>query len=236
MAGTPEENLFLAQIAEQAELYSDICTYMKRVAEVKKDLSADERNLLSVGFKNTVSSLRQALRTVRVAEGEGSCPPDAIAAYKAKLQGEFDKTTGDILNLLDGGLIAAAADAEGQVFLHKMKGDYLRYQSEFATDANKADVCQKAAAAYESALQCANALPQLNTTRLGLVLNYSVFYYETMREGQKAIDLAQGALDASSNADGISEEALGMLQLLAENLQLWKGGDANDDGTGVEDM
>jgi 14-3-3 protein epsilon len=51
-----EENIFMARVAEQSERFRDMVDFLKPVIREKgADLTTDERNLLSVAFKNLVS-------------------------------------------------------------------------------------------------------------------------------------------------------------------------------------
>ncbi len=60
-----EENIFMARVSEQAERYIDMVEFLKPVVQEKaSELSMDERNLLSVAFKNLISSKRVAWRTI----------------------------------------------------------------------------------------------------------------------------------------------------------------------------
>lgn len=60
-----EESIFMARVSEQAERYEDMVNFLTPVLEMKgADISTDERNLLSVAFKNMINSKRTALRTV----------------------------------------------------------------------------------------------------------------------------------------------------------------------------
>lgn len=62
-------NIFLARVAEQAERFDDMVTFMSLVLDEKHgDVSADERNLLSVAFKNLISGKRSACRTIAAIE------------------------------------------------------------------------------------------------------------------------------------------------------------------------
>ena len=64
-----EEKIFLARVAEQAERFEDMVTYLKESISMKKDdFTVDERNLLSVGFKNLIGSQRGAIRTIGAIE------------------------------------------------------------------------------------------------------------------------------------------------------------------------
>ena len=54
-----EEKIFLARVAEQAERFDDMVTFLEEAIKAKsdsEDFTVDERNLLSVGFKNQIGS------------------------------------------------------------------------------------------------------------------------------------------------------------------------------------
>ena len=62
-----------------------------------------------------------------------------------------------------------------------MKGDYYRYIGEYKKDKENKDVADKALTAYNDATEKATAdLKTTNPIRLGLALNFSVFYYEIL--------------------------------------------------------
>merc|ERR1711934_257408 len=63
-----EDALYMAKLAEQAERYDDMVKYMKRIVDLgipANELTVEERNLLSVGYKNMMSVRRTAFRTVQ---------------------------------------------------------------------------------------------------------------------------------------------------------------------------
>ena len=64
-----EEKIFMARVAEQAERFPDMVDFLKEVAQAKDgDFSTEERNLLSVGFKNLIGTSRTAIRTIAAIE------------------------------------------------------------------------------------------------------------------------------------------------------------------------
>ena len=64
-----DEKIFLARVAEQAERFNDMVNFLDEVlGEKGGEVSADERNLLSVAFKNLISSKRAACRTIAAIE------------------------------------------------------------------------------------------------------------------------------------------------------------------------
>ena len=64
-----EEKIFMARVAEQSERFDDMVDFLKPVIKEKgAALSNDERNLLSVAFKNLISSQRSGIRTISAIE------------------------------------------------------------------------------------------------------------------------------------------------------------------------
>lgn len=76
------------------------------------------------------------------------------------------------------------------------KGDYHRYLAEFATGDKRKDSADKSLEAYKAATDVAQSeLPPTHPIRLGLALNFSVFYYEILNAPDQACHLAKQAFD-----------------------------------------
>jgi 14-3-3 protein epsilon len=95
---------------------------------------------------------------------------------------------------------------------------------------------------YEQATKVASeeGLPPTNPIRLGLALNYSVFYFEILNEPQQACALAKTAFDdAISELDSLQEEqykdATLIMQLIRDNLTLWTSDNGDADAEGKEE-
>ncbi len=118
---------------------------------------------------------------------------------------------------------------ETEVFYLKMCGDYYRYLSEFKTspDDKAKEIKAKAEEAYKKAMDVAEAsLVETDPTRLGLALNFSVCYYEILKEPKKAIDLAKKSFDSAIEkldtiGDASYKDSTLIMQLLRDNLTLW---------------
>ena len=95
-------------------------------------------------------------------------------------------------DLLDKHLIAKASNPESKVFYLKMKGDYYRYLAEVAVGDTRAKVLEDSQKAYQEAFEIAKSKMQpTHPIRLGLALNFSVFYYEILNSPEKACQLAK---------------------------------------------
>ena len=129
-AQTREEFLYMAKITEQTERFEDMIDAMTQVVKAEANLSVEERNLLSVAYKNTIGSRRTAWRALssieKKEEQKGSKNLPLLKGYKQKIENELNKYCKEILDLIDKQLIEKADNAEAKVFYHKMKGDYLR--------------------------------------------------------------------------------------------------------------
>jgi len=238
-----EEQIQRAKLAEQAERYDDMAAAMKAVTETGAELSNEERNLLSVAYKNVVGARRSSWRVISSIEQktEGSDRKQAMAKeYREKIEKELQDICGDVLGLLDKFLIAKASNAESKVFYLKMKGDYFRYLAEVAVGDTRQAVLDNSQGAYSEAFEIAKSKMQpTHPIRLGLALNFSVFYYEILNSPEKACQLAKQAFDdAIAELDTLDEDSYKdstlIMQLLRDNLTLWTSdaqGDAEEGTT-----
>merc|ERR1712150_10234 len=156
--------------------------------------------------------------------------------------GELRDICNDVLALLDKFLIAKASNAESKVFYLKMKGDYYRYLAEVAVADAKAAVVDDSQKAYQDAFEISKGQMQpTQGIRLGLALNFSVFYYEILNSPDKACQIAKQAFDdAIAELDTLNEESYKdstlIMQLLRDNLTLWTSDqtDENEEGAAPE--
>ncbi|XP_070999027.1 14-3-3 protein beta/alpha-A-like [Oncorhynchus clarkii lewisi] len=232
-----------AKLAEQAERYDDMAASMKAVTEEGTQLSNEERNLLSVAYKNVVGARRSSWRVVSSIEQktEGSEKKQAMAKeYREKIEKELKEICNDVLGLLNQFLIPNATPAESKVFYLKMKGDYYRYLAEVAVGEEKAAIIGNSQEAYKDAFEISKKdMQPTHPIRLGLALNFSVFYYEILNSPEQACKLAKTAFDdAIAELDSLSEDSYKdstlIMQLLRDNLTLWTS-DNQGDGEEAEE-
>ncbi|CAI0474344.1 unnamed protein product [Linum tenue] len=145
------------------------------------ELSVEERNLLSVAYKNVIGSLRAAWRIVSSIE-----------------QKEEGRRNDEHVGLVK-----------------EMKGDYHRYMAEFKVGDERKSAAEDTMMAYKAAQDIALAdLAPTHPIRLGLALNFSVFYYEILNSSEAIAEL-----------DSLGEESYKdstlIMQLLRDNLTLW---------------
>lgn len=243
--------VYMAKVTEEAERYEDMVEQVKELAKLGEMLNVEERNLLSVAYKNVVGARRASWRVLSSIEAKESETPDGsdgrlsqLGEYRRKVEGELGKICNELLDLIDNHLLPRDSSDEGQVFYQKMAGDYYRYLAEIAKGEEREAGASKAQARYAEASKAAESLPSTNPIRLGLALNHSVFFYEIQNMRDEAIELAKKAFDdAIADLDTLEEEqykdATLIMQLIRDNLTLWGSeGDGGGDGddTNVQDM
>lgn len=223
----------MSRIAEAAERYEDMCTLMKELVmfvtkDAKPALTVEERNLLSVAYKNVIGARRASWRTLNVGEDEAR-NTQLLDEYKNQIEAELATICRDVLDLLTkNGLIAKQTDtddeAEAKVFYLKMAADYYRYLAECVDSEKNADL---ATDFYSQAFGLAKEkLQPTHPIRLGLALNYSVCMYEISKKRAQACELAKSAFDdAIKMLDKLDEvdykDSTLIMQLLRDNLTLW---------------
>ncbi|GAA0158080.1 scaffold/adaptor protein [Lithospermum erythrorhizon] len=232
---TRDQYVYLAKLSEQAERYEEMVSFMDKLvisSTRTSELTVEERNLLSVAYKNVIGSLRAAWRIVSSIEQKEESRNNVehvslVKDYRAKVEDELTEICGGILNLLDSNLVPSATHGESKVFYLKMKGDYYRYLAEFKVGDQRKQAAEDTMNSYKAAQEIALAeLASTHPIRLGLALNFSVFYYEILNSSDKACSMAKQAFEeAIAELDTLGEESYKdstlIMQLLRDNLTLW---------------
>jgi 14-3-3 protein epsilon len=236
-----EENIFMARVAEQAERFDDMVHYLQQVVNAKsEDFTTEERNLLSVGFKNQIGSKRTAIRTISAIEQNPKYSKfgTGLNNYKKKIEQELYNQCIAIVAIVKNSCMGVASTDETKAFFYKMIGDYYRYVAECANGDQLDTVKNGALDNYQLAQSTSESLNACNPIRLGLALNFSVFQDEVRNNHTHACELGEHAgSDALEKIDDVDEEtfrdAKSIIELLKENLSLWK---EEEEQNAVEDL
>jgi len=151
---------------------------VSRHEQIGGELTVDERNLLSVAYKNVVGTRRASWRIISSIEQKEEAKGSekhvgTIRQYRQKIEHELERVCQDVLDVLDESLIPKAESGESKVFYHKMyvcssytcqfalkahcvnkfrlcrKGDYHRYLAEFASGDKRKGAATAAHDAYK---------------------------------------------------------------------------------------
>jgi len=225
-----DDLLQVAKVAEAAERFEDMRIFLHKLVVIKceqnKPLILEERNLISVAYKNIAGNRRHSWRILTQTAFE-DIEKEQLDEYKRIIEEELEKICTEVIDLLEM-IIPVAKTIENAkedfVFYLKMAGDYYRYLSEFKLAGECSD---KAGKFYEEAIGNAKeSLSETNPTRLGLALNYSVCCYEILGKKDLACQIAKEAFDSAiekldSLNDSSYKDSTLIMQLLRDNLTLW---------------
>ncbi|XP_028117201.1 14-3-3 protein 10-like [Camellia sinensis] len=147
--------------------------------------------------RNVIGSLRaawccQGLPAMKEESRKNDDHVVLVKDYRSKVESELSLVCAGILNLLDSNLVPSATATESKVFYLKMKGDYHRYLAEFKVGDERKEAAEDTMNAYKAAQDVAlTDLAPTHPIRLGLALNFSVFYYEILNSSDKACNMAK---------------------------------------------
>ncbi|XVE95266.1 hypothetical protein REPUB_Repub02eG0081500 [Reevesia pubescens] len=170
-----EEHVYMEKLVEQAN------ATRKWLSSWRKSLLLPTtRNLAS---RNVTSSLLLTITSSTL-----------VVLLSAMIESKLSSICDGILKLIDTRLIPSASSVDSKVFYLKMNGDYHRYLAEFKTRAERKEAAESTLTAYKSAQDVAIAeLAPTYPIRLGLALNFSIFYYEILNSPDCACNLAKQA-------------------------------------------
>uniref|UniRef100_A0A803LY64 14-3-3 domain-containing protein n=1 Tax=Chenopodium quinoa TaxID=63459 RepID=A0A803LY64_CHEQI len=228
--------IYLAKLASQAERYDDMIDAIKKLVKFNFELTAEERNLLSTAYKKVIEPKRESWKLLSTTEQKedtiykNELYMKCIQDYRNIVQSDLVNICYDVITLIDDHLLPFVSGTESSVFYLKMKADYYRYMAEIKTGDAKSLVAEESLRTYKEAMTIAVAqFSPIHSTRLGLALNFAVFYYEVSNSYQRAYRLAKEAfVNAMLELDNLGRRALSkdskvILNLLRDNLLLWEG-------------
>lgn len=207
---------------------------VKRLAKLTTEFNVAERNLLSVAYKEVMGSRRAAWRIILKYQEKQEENPDEMQGrvlqdYRERIEQEMTEVCGDLLGFIDKSLLPASTNEEAKAFYLKLKGDYYRYLCEFLAGPAKKEAAESALICYRDASDLViTHLDPAHPLRLGIALNFSVFYYDVLHSLDRASQIARQAFDDAMtalnglNEDHFKESAL-LMQLIRDNLTLWLG-------------
>lgn len=104
----------------------DVIAQLKDIINyTNAQLTIDERNLLSIAYKNLTANLRSSWRTIDTLQKKEALSSTRhqvklMRVQKDLIERDLDKLCRDVVDLLEKYLIPAASDGEEKVFYSKM--------------------------------------------------------------------------------------------------------------------
>ena len=161
---TREELVYMAKVCEQTERYDQMLDYMKKILKIGSTLSVDDRNSLSVAYKNSVGSRRTAWRVLQNLEqkeqNKNNENVKLIKEYKLRVEKELDGICNEIIDEINVRLLPGIKnddkeeETQEKVFYLKMQGDYYRYIAEYSEGEKKENAGNKRRGCLTSEIFC----------------------------------------------------------------------------------
>ena len=231
-----DNNLYLARVCHLSGMSEEAIKYVEELIKLKNgNISEEERNILFSSLKTLINSRRDSWRTVNALESKEkknqSTLLPRVTELKLCLESEIENYVNKGIELIDNNLLKVVNNDELKVMYAKIKGDYIRYIIELKPKEKEEEINvlkEKADENYKTGLNLCNSLNNLNTTKIGLVLNYTVFMYEVLKDYKNAYIIANNAYQAtlkSLNDDNydltLLKDLNKLVNLLKENISKW---------------
>ncbi|KAL8143251.1 hypothetical protein V2J09_016283 [Rumex salicifolius] len=220
-------NLFMAKLARQANRYDDMVDFMIWAVAEEDELNEDDRNLLAVGFVYVTTAARRARHVVVQAEKTEKVRNDnelvvATKDLREKIESNITTSCHRFLGLLNLKRLPPTTTADEMIIYYKLQGDFYRYLGEFFTGDDFKGATARALDAYVLSQDIARELyPPTHNTRLCLVLNISVFYYDCLKTINMACVIAQRGYDEAIEHESYTGERNVTLDMLRRNIAIW---------------
>lgn len=237
-----EKYLYLAKLNEKACHYNDMLDFLDKFIALNPVLSKEERQFLNAAYKTTICPKRNSWFAVSLLEKKEDNAK--IKGYHKEIKAIIEKEIREICNkmdtLVDNFLIPNSQNNEFKVYYMVLKGDYYRYLCEITQGEELAKNIEKASSSYQKALELCKYISILNSTKLSLALNYSVFLYEIEKKKKEGIALARNMYEEAvmrieSKKEScdiektIAKDSLFIIQLIKENFIFWTGESEEDE-------
>ena len=228
--------VYLARISYLSGLYEETLKYMEEVIILKNgNINEEEKNLLFNSLKSLINFRRESWRTVNALESKeiknNSNLLPRVTQLKSTLEEEIKTFVNKGIELIDSKLLKDNISDELKVMYYKIKGDYIRYILELTPKDKEEEINilkDKADENYKIGLNICESLGNLSTIKIGLILNYSVFLYEVIKDYKNAYILLNNTYQTTiknlndNNYDAnLVKDLNKMLDIFKENISKW---------------
>ncbi|XP_037937264.1 14-3-3 protein beta/alpha-B-like [Teleopsis dalmanni] len=216
-------------VANLIKSYEDMAIAVHDLVQISPGLNEEEMNWLSVAYKHCVNTRIYSWHTVKKALEQEKEANNTINVHKAEemlkdIEVEIRTYCADILNMLEYKIIKNVADTTLKVSCFKLMGDHNHFLSEIETNERRNYTIQQSHNAYEEGYNLATkTLDVDNPVFLALVLNYSLFLHETVKDAKRAMEIVMTARESIAEMSNVqtNNKSTYILKLLDENMDRW---------------
>ena len=241
--------LYMAKLYEETDRYDEMTVHIKKILDYEQELSFNERNSFSIAYKSAIGSRRKQWKILNRLEKEETIRQskflNLLKQFKNKVEAELDRFSQELLILLENKILnRTEVSPESQVYYLKLKADFLRYVSIYSSEKKSKEASLMSFNVYSQADEIAKAqLKAIDPTRLGLSLNFSMYFYQVAKDLQKAcfhskkalmdikLEMEEEEAEAAEQIETTQEEAKlkililedssDIIKIIKNNLTLW---------------
>ena len=229
--------LYLFMLNERVENNENSIEFMKKIInESNNDCKVDEKNLILDETRNSARADRIVMDAIKNIEDkerkkENSLFLPFILEYKNIILDELNEKCRNAINLIESKYLPNEKDNESKGDILRYLADYYRYLIQFADGSLKNQLIEKCKNYYLEAETILKGFSCLNYTKIGLLLNYSVFCKDILKDSKEAIKIAKSAIlnfeekqkkFNIKNDDEKYENSFKTYEFLKDNLNTWE--------------
>eukprot|EP00945_MAST-04E_sp_MAST-4E-sp1_P001904 g1904.t1 len=217
--------MWLAEFCQRAGRYDDMLKIMEDVINSQEPglpLFKEQQKLVFFAYERHI---REQRRSLHYAEGEpGGRFQGVLAHYITGKKREIDEKCQAILRVLDAYVLPFAVSDEDRAYVYKLRGDYSRYLAEIHEGESRIKCMKASSFCYQKAYQLVTkkSISPVSALSLGVILNYSIFLSEFMKEMDKSQAIVRQALTYTTDSAALEAEddetIYGMIELLRERI------------------
>lgn len=232
MTQTKDSNFFMAIAAQKAQRYEESANFIKAAILIDPILAENEQKIFLQVYKACIDLRRNDIQfIISVKDYQQKRKRlqivDALDMYQKKLYNELAAYCYEILSLIDNFTIVNATTPEEKIFYLTFKADCYRYLSESLSEKDGFTLTSKANELYKESINTAkSSISPANSIYCNTILNYSVFLYETLKNKDDGLIIADDFVgkiqDLEDNEPGfLTEETKGIIKRIKENVEMW---------------
>jgi 14-3-3 protein epsilon len=151
--------------------------------------------LFSIGFRESISELRTAWKAINSKDSAGRTD-EMTAPISARISSSIQDTCCEAAGYIKDRIQPTCTTPDQRVYFEKLLGDFDRYRAEVLSGHPRDEAAVSALKHYTAAADASICnLPSTDPVRLGLMLNFSIYYYEIMHNPERACIIAKAACD-----------------------------------------
>ena len=227
-----EEAYYLATLCLKFQNFEDALTYVDEIIKKKNsELTQGERNIFVGAYEYFLYQKRVSWRNIHAKETNDQKMKLILNEIKSNIEDVIIKTCERVINVINKNILHFTKSDDGITVMLRLKADSYRYMAEITHSQALYKNKQNALNFYMQAYNLSQKLDDLDSIKLTISMNFSVFLYEILNQRVNAIFYAKGAINKAlvklkdfsdeELKEESMKESLTIIEILSKNLHQW---------------